>query len=1177
MSKHNLIRIALLLFFLNYAIPANHFSVVEKNDGTARIAFTLGAYSTEEIEGMTRLYAPDAGYTSLAGLPELMVFSLLYQMQPGIAYDATFEVVHSTVLSGVSIYPLQDLKKERSDNAILVRDESFYSSERSYPENNLRILTPKVMRNLELLPISIVPFKYHPDTRELEVYDEIEILVFESGTREITTANEMPPSRVFEQLYASLIVNYEAPERDEDYQTPAILYICGGGSNGAITVPAFQALKDWRHQRGYVVYTASTDVTGSSNSEIKNYIQDAYETFDPPPEYVTLVGDVGGSFNIPDYSMNGGDSDHPYTQLSGDDLLPEVLIGRISVNNATEMSVVASKTLNYEKAVYLDNNWLEKMALVGDPTHSGLSVINTNMYIAELGDNFGFGEIAENYSGGYASWMENQLESGIAYFNYRGYIGTSGFSCTNINNANNGDMTPFVTFITCATGSYGWGEAISECFIRAGTVNNPKGGVAAIGTATASTHTAPNNIVDMGVYDGILSQGLETGAAALFAGKMALFKTYPDNPGGLTSEFTGWNNLMGDPAVTLWTDTPVPLNADYPASIGLGTNYLPVTVADDEGNPVDKALITLVTANDEIFTSVFTDDFGMAEIAITPGYTGDVTLTVTKRNHIPVEGEVTISADGPVVNLSGSSLNINDSDGNGDGLANPGETFILEIPLVNYGTETASGVQAWLDSNSDLVAFDNTPVELGDFDPGEEGTAQFELTIAPEAHDMSALGLTLQIFDLTGDSWFSMLPLEIHGGRLVFQDYAVTSGTLFHGNTAEITVELNNAGSTGLSGVTAEVVYVPNSLEIQNGLLNWGDIAAGETVNSASSFTVDISPDIINGSILPVELQLESEDGYSDVVYLPLQVGETSVNEPLGPDEYGYYIYGTEDLGYNLALPYEWQEIDPDLGGPGTSLDMYDLGEGNPLSQNSAHVDLPFTFTFYGLDYNEITVSTNGWIGFGYNDLTTFRNYPIPGAGGPSPMLAVFWDDLKTIQGGQVYKYINENEGYVIIEWSGLHSSYPDNPQTFQAILYDSDTITGDDEILLQYNEFNNTTVGDYNGYTPHHGCYSTIGIKNELGNMGLEYTFDNEYPPAAQELADGSALFITTRLPMALMMGDVNQDGELNILDIIQTVNYIIHSINFEPLQTYLANMNGDDAVNILDVIIMINNILDQ
>ena len=74
----------------------------------------------------------------------------------------------------------------------------------------------------------------------------------------------------------------------------------------------------------------------------------------------------------------------------------------------------------------------------------------------------------------------------ILYFNYRGYIGTSGFGY-NINNANNGYMT-FATFITCATGDFN-GTSIAESFIKAGSLANPKGAVAAVGTATSSTHT----------------------------------------------------------------------------------------------------------------------------------------------------------------------------------------------------------------------------------------------------------------------------------------------------------------------------------------------------------------------------------------------------------------------------------------------------------------------------------------------------------------------------------------------------------------------------------------------------------------------------------------------------------------------------------------------------------------
>ena len=87
-------------------------------------------------------------------------------------------------------------------------------------------------------------------------------------------------------------------------------------------------LFNWRHKAGFVVNFASTNTTGSSASAIKNYIQNAYHTFNPPPEYVALVGDVDGSYSVATYYEGHGhnsygnecEGDHPYSQLDGTDL-----------------------------------------------------------------------------------------------------------------------------------------------------------------------------------------------------------------------------------------------------------------------------------------------------------------------------------------------------------------------------------------------------------------------------------------------------------------------------------------------------------------------------------------------------------------------------------------------------------------------------------------------------------------------------------------------------------------------------------------------------------------------------------------------------------------------------------------------------------------------------------------
>ena len=308
-----------------------------------------------------------------------------------------------------------------------------------------------------------------------------------------------------------------------------------------------------------------------------------------------------------------------------------------------------------------------------------------------------------------------------------------------------------------------------------------------------------------------------------------------------------------------------------------------------------------------------------------------------------------------------------------------------------------------------------------------------------------------------------------------------------------------------------------------------------------------------------------------------IQIGHLKVVYPLGPDDYGYYIYDSGDLGYSLAPIYEWIEIDNDFGGDGINLNLSDSGDGNNISNSSAIVMLPFEFTFYGVTYDRITVNTNGWIAFGESSLESFRNYPVPGAGGPSPMLAAFWDDLKTSSNGEVYKYIGDN--YVIIEWSEMKTYNNNSSETFQVILYDNTNLTptGDNEILIQYKDFNNTSNGNLSGWGNTHGGYATIGIENHLSTIGLQYTFNNVYPTAAMSLSDNKAIFITTRNPVETLMGDANQDGEVNVIDVVIIVNHILVLELLPSMGVYISDFDGDGDITILDVIQVIQYILNN
>jgi hypothetical protein len=56
---------------------------------------------------------------------------------------------------------------------------------------------------------------------------------------------------------------------------------------------------------------------------------------------------------------------------------------------------------------------------------------------------------------------------------------------------------------------------------------------------------------------------------------------------------------------------------------------------------------------------------------------------------------------------------------------------------------------------------------------------------------------------------------------------------------------------------------------------------------------------------------------------------------------------------------------------------------------------------------------------------------------------------------------------------------------------------------------------------------------------------------------------------------GDVNDDGALNVMDVVLMINFVLSGDGFDTCQLETADYNGDDVVNILDVVSLINTIL--
>ena len=59
--------------------------------------------------------------------------------------------------------------------------------------------------------------------------------------------------------------------------------------------------------------------------------------------------------------------------------------------------------------------------------------------------------------------------------------------------------------------------------------------------------------------------------------------------------------------------------------------------------------------------------------------------------------------------------------------------------------------------------------------------------------------------------------------------------------------------------------------------------------------------------------------------------------------------------------------------------------------------------------------------------------------------------------------------------------------------------------------------------------------------------------------------------------LGDINQDNEYNVLDVILTVNLVLSETEVDQCEFYSADINNDGTLNILDVIEVINLVLDS
>ena len=154
-------------------------------------------------------------------------------------------------------------------------------------------------------------------------------------------------------------------------------------------------------------------------------------------------------------------------------------------------------------------------------------------------------------------------------------------------------------------------------------------------------------------------------------------------------------------------------------------------------------------------------------------------------------------------------------------------------------------------------------------------------------------------------------------------------------------------------------------------------------------------------------------------------------------------------------------------------------------------------------------------------------------------------------QGGAYVDY-----GGYLSDWGG-----DDHPEMIVVFIDENGNNLGETETLGTFNAFWTLLSNE------HPIPIGTRFVQMIL--MGTRYAGDDN-----DSYFDDLFLRIWQDQECSELLGDLNQDGIINILDVILIVNIIIEGDNSPSLE---ADMNNDGQINILDVILMVNIILNN
>ncbi len=872
------------------------------------------------VDGITyqQIIIPGGGWLTQVGDPQIPLVCRFVALPPTSGVRIEVVEQEKETLSGTyQLYPYQPapLRKDDYTPGPFQLNTQTYAQNQAFPGNLAEKGDILILRDLRLAPIKFFPVQYNPQTGEVTVYKRMVVDVYFEGTGENPQSDPKNTlTRSYLKIYENFVMNFDQIKEGRQIVDGSILIITYDDFRSAM-----QPFADWKHKMGYETFLVNKSTIGTTTTQIRNYISDAYHNWTNPPDYVILVGDAA---QIPTYTdgVQGCITDHKYATVDGTDYFADLAIARISVQTAAECSHIVAKTLNYRKTPYVgQTGWFRRgMTISSSQYQDDYNALRCGRFMVDFGNFTYFDSLWQSRGTNTVTNITNRLNDGrswIAYFGHGDvqlWASTSPyFTNAHIDALSNGEKLPAILSIACnnAEFNYSGGDCFAEHWMKVGSVGNEKGAVIIV----ASTETSAffySDTLGRGFYKAYFSDSLYHFTPAVNSGKMFMYQYFPESAGGTTEREMQMYTTFGDPEMDPFTAVPESLVVSHPNVAFIGTFAFTVTV-NKGGQPLADAMVCLMKGT-EVFQSAHTNSSGQVTLYPNPTTPGSMDLTVTAHNGYPYETTVqVISPSGAYLLYQGLAVdddNLGGSQGDGDGLVDFGETIELSFALRNLGDSSAHSTYGILTITDPKISLVNDSAFWGEILAQDTAMClnPFVFSVSGQIPDQTVIPFHLNIHSTNGTWDFGDITLVAHAPALLYNSKQ-TDDVGGNGNNkpdpgeiCNMDITLRNDGSAGAGGISGILSCTDPYITITVSSASYQSIPAGGTGTTLTPYRFSVSSSCPMGYHAAMILAINGAGGYATVDTVDVLVGQTPllfVDDDGGGSYQNYFISTLDSLG----------------------------------------------------------------------------------------------------------------------------------------------------------------------------------------------------------------------------------------------------------------------------------------